>query len=378
MISNVLDQFLNESTSYSNIEVPEASNEGFEHEFGGVSRINTLAESALDEFTAMEIANEVKCCRMLAEGADYSEILVLQEGVITNVIEGTKKVLQKLWARMKSICQSVKLQFEKVFSTKSFIRDAEKILKNMTDFSGLELEGYNFTQDKVDPKAMATKMISYVKGVSSQAQGIVKSVKVTDKTSMEETKKQIDSKAKPILEKISEGGKRNDNLCQTGIGCKAEDVNKTIFKALRSGKDSEEKVTWSKDNCLNALKNFTSLQNDVNSIGSDVDTMFKEAISAMDDIKKTGESASDGMKDNQKEVSKAAMSLVDKCAKALTYSMTVCNTVTGMKLQALKDEASQSKSFISKAISQGKKNVRNVSESTGIEGSMLDTILNNY
>ena len=382
MISNVLDQFLNESTiGYGcDVAVPEPSNEGFEFEFGGVARINTLAEAALDELFAVEIANEVKCCKMLAEGVDYSQILVLQENVLTSMIDGAKKILQKLWARMKSICQSVKLQFEKVFNTKAFIIDAEKILKNMTDFSNLELEGFNFTLDNVKLTQIAQKMIDYVEKISKEAQDInTNSLKITDKVTIEETRKKINAKTKGIMEKLGTDEKRNDNLCNAGVGCKAVDVNPTIFKQLRGGKDTEEKITWNKDKCLGALRNFSTMQNTIKSVEDDVDKMFKTASATLDDMKKLIDVANDpsSIKDNVKEVIVAQKGIIDKCAKALTYSMTVCNTISGAKLQALKDEASQSKKFITKAISQGKKNA-SVNASTDISNDIVGSILDRF
>ena len=384
MISNVLDQFLNESTTGYDVVEPMPSNEGFEFEFGGVARINALAEAALDELTAIEIANEVKCCKMLAEGADDSQILVLQENVITSMIDGAKKILQKLWARMKSICQSVKLQFEKIFNTKGFIRDAEKILKHMTDFSDLELEGYNFTLNDVNLQQIAEKMIGFVKGIASESKNIdINSLGINDTVTIEQTREKISSKSKPIMEKLGEGETRNDNLCNAALGCNFSDLNSTIFKTLRGGKDTEETVSWNKDACLKALKEFSSMQNTLNSVSKDVDLMFKKATAELDDMKKLIDIASDPnkLKDNAKEVVNARKNVINACAKALTESMTMCNTISGAKLQALKDQASQSKRFISKAISQGKKNASspsNVNASTDITDSVIGDILDRF
>ena len=99
MITDIFDSILNESTNenYDDIQVPEPLDEGFEFEFGGISRANILAESAIADLEAAEMATSVKSAiGVLNESTSIEEVQFLQEAVVTKVIDAIKNVIQKL------------------------------------------------------------------------------------------------------------------------------------------------------------------------------------------------------------------------------------------------------------------------------------------
>lgn len=381
MLTNILNTFLSESAvlGYNDIEDVEPSTEGFDHESGGTFRANMLAEAAFAELDAVVTATEVKGYQQLAEGATIEEMLVLQEGVVTNIISKAKEIIKKLWSRMKSVANSVKLQFEKVFNSKAFVVDAEKTLKSITDFTDLELEGYVYTLDAIDPKAGASKAFNEINASVKSTVSVIDGVDYKGKT-LEAYNTALSSKIKPLMEKL-EGETLKNSVCNAIVGVNEDSVNEEIFKKLRDGKDSKDTVSWNKEKCLAAIKNMSSLSNKIKSISGDIDTMYKAALSIINDLEKlTNKAKSGDISDVKRHGLNEISKVLSKGAEGLKYALGIANRVVDGKFQAIKEEASQSKSFIMKAISQGKKNARaaeKVSESTDVT-NFLDGILAKY
>ena len=378
MITDIFDSILNESTNenYDDIQVPEPLDEGFEFEFGGISRANILAESAIADLEAAEMATSVKSAiGVLNESTSIEEVQFLQEAVVTKVIDAIKNVIQKLWARIKAICNSVKLRIEKTFSNSKFIVDAEKQLKGLTDFSGVSLEGYEFTLDAINLSKISGNLVDVFKKPALELASKIQSMKVSAK--VENLKADIDKITENYKDNYGSTDKKNDLMAKTALGCTYSNVSSEVFKKLRNGSDTKKSITWNKDGCIKAVREFSTVKSNMDSISNDVDISYKKALKDIEAFKKLNETRAQGAEGNSSLVFSKASEIITDAARSIESCMTFTNKLANAKIQALKDQLSQSKSFIVKAISQGKKNLNASTDITG-GNDPFASILNNY
>lgn len=374
----LLNKFLSEDTLSGqsiNNNVPdiEMSNEGFRMEDGGAIRAIMLAEDATTELNMICQNSESNSMKMMVAG-NLSEAYVLQENVITSALGGIKKIIMKLWARMKEVCHSLKLQFEKLFNKSAFLKDAEKTLKNMTDFKDLEFEGYvySYNTSANDIYKAGAKVVDDLFGKAESALNPLTAATSTEATA---------AKLEAIKDKLNalKGTELEKSLSQAAFKCDTDKINAELFKKFRSGKDSKEKLTFSKEKCLTAIKQLSTLANAVNSVQQDVDTNHKTAISEVDKLIKDAEKSNNDALDVARPITTAKLALLRDKANALKSALTLANLTTNAHNQALKDEASQSRNFLMAAIRQGSKNAKaaNVNASTDIAGA-FDSLVDQY
>lgn len=368
MSTSGIDEILSEGTnifggqSYS-VE-PDTS---YTLENGGVYR--ALMESAdaimslnaLEQKTDISVSNAVLLNESTAENA-----VMLMEGVLSKAAEGVKTIIQKLWAKMKGVVDSVKLAIKKLFNNDAFILEASKQLEKMNDFSGLEFEGYDYTLDAIDPKAIYLKAGEKVDTIIDKVYQSLSSLKGTD--TVEGTNKQVDKTGfRTVMEEL-EPDKLNDTLAQTALGCDYNELNEELAKKLRNGEDSKKQISWNKSAAINAIKNLKSLTNSLNSVSQSVDVAHKNALARVDKFIKQFNKNADAKSSSYEPVKQAMNQLTNKSTKALQTALAISNLAVNAKLSALQEQASQAKSHIMAAISQGKKNKgKALQESTGFD-----------
>jgi hypothetical protein len=372
----ILEQYLNESVTSSNNDIPdvEMANEGFRFEDGGILRACALSEAACIEVEKVLMAKECVACKMISESA-VNEAFALQENVITDAASSIKKVIMKLWARMKEIANAAKLHFEKLFSNSAFIKDAEKALEKLTDFKDLEFEGYNINYEALDPKAIYNKGAGLATTLANKALAKVGQSGVG--SSVEDTSKNLES-AKDEMDKLKTD-EFSKEFTQEAFSCEPEKVNEEIFKALRGGKDSKEKLTWNKAKCVSAVKNLSTLKNKVDGVANDIDILHKAAIKEVDKAIEEKNKADNNATDVKKPKTSALATIVKDKAQCIQTVLNYSNRVINAQMEALKEDCSQSKSFIMAAISQARKNSHNVNASTDLLGeSSAFNFIDNY
>lgn len=237
-----LENYLNENTNsfeHEDFNV-EATQEGFDFENAGVQEVIGLTLRESNALNMAQLGSEVLCIKLMNENAS-EEAEAIQENVITSFFGKVKEIIKKMWARMKEVMNTVVIYFTKMANDKAFINRIENALKSYSDFSGLEIEGYDFTLDAIDPEACYSKVIS---AINSKFNGI----KPTAGKDAEATKANI-KPAQEALEKATDEDAKDDYL-KAGFGCTKDDFNDEMFKVFRNGKDSKESITFNKSACI--------------------------------------------------------------------------------------------------------------------------------
>ena len=156
----LLEQFMNESfdpfNSGYNYDV-EPTNEGYDFNNGGFEIALQECDTESSKLNMADIVAEYQSCRLISEGS-YGEAAMLQENVLKTFFEKLKEIVKAMWRKMKEIMQTVVLYFTKLTSDTKFITQMKKALNTYRDFSNLEVEGYKFTLDAIDPLASYNNM----------------------------------------------------------------------------------------------------------------------------------------------------------------------------------------------------------------------------
>ena len=371
----LLNKFLNESSLIGDNDYEvEMTNEGFRFEDGGISRIISLSESAMSEINMRCQLAEVEAGKKVIAGATLSEAYMLQENVISSAIGGIKKIIMKIWARMKEVCEAVRMEFNKLFNTSAFLKDAKRILEKINDFKDLEFEGYDFTVDALDANSVYIASEKAVIKAYNAAESALNGVKAGEDT--EATRKSVEAH-KDVIDALK-GDELKKKMTEAAFGCSPEDLNKTIFKKLRNGKDTEEKLSWDKNKCIKAIEELTSLQNKVKGVADSVNNAHKKALNGVDESIKKAEKANGEAKSTESGITSAKLQILKDKATGLKSALDLSNIATNAKLAVLKTEAAQSKKFISAAIRQGRKNERTNKVSESVDIFNLDNIADQY
>ena len=333
----LLNDYLNES-GYSIIE---ATNEGYDFEFGGMEDVIDLAESDMTKLAFADIISQVQICNAINENTDIEP---LQENAIKSFFEKVKSIIKKMAARVMEVLNSAKLHFQKIFMKNKFIENANKILK---DYNGsVEIEGYNYTVN-YDSKKMYETYISKVEK------------KINDAINAGDN-------AKTTLENNT-NAEAVDTIVEESFGSKESEIKTYMFKTLRNGNDSTETIKVNCSSVLNSLKSQQYMISNIDKIKTEISNMYKSAISTVDGLQKEAEKSNDNNKSFKIEAYKKQSTL-------LTKGLNIANMTVNARLVAIKDNVKQAKSAAMKLISQKKKEDRkeNVNASTNIFDMMFN------
>ena len=370
LINNYFDSLkLNEACNeeleidIEDIEEPEATNEGYDSDFGGFERAIAFGEASVHAIEIQDMVEQVKICNSLNESA-INEANMLLENAITNFFKSVKNAIMKFWGKVKEVFNTAMMKIDKVINKSGFIARAKKVFsqpefKNQTVET---IEGYHFTTENVQPKKCATNMIKEIDNIFNAID--IPSGEDADFT---EAKKAIeDAKSSDSYDRIAKA---------SGISGveKASDVKSAVFKELRGGTDQKAKVQSSPDTLISWLDDLSRLTNFVKAQRSEVDNIFRVAVAKVEAEEKEANT-------NAKEEGKGGYSsvVVDKCkAKTVVLNKTlnIAINIANAKLTAIKDKASQSRTEIMKAMSKIKKGNKS-SEPEAQNNSALDSLMN--
>src|SRR5574344_379450 len=284
----ILDQFLNESYGYSNIPDVEASNEGFDFEHGGFHEVIGLAESEMHKMRLAEMAVECKSVQLLAENS-MDAFNLLQENVVTSFFAKIKEIVVKLWQRMKEVINTVKMYFQKIVSDKAFLASAKKALEKHADWSGLEYEGFEFTLDAVDPKAIYNDCKDGINN-AIETVGVHKELDLLKKNTPTPEEKTKIKKLKEELDKATTDEAIKKIFSTKAMGGKSfSDAKNYFFKKFRNDKDSKNKVSFDKKSALEAIETLNSSINTAKGISADIDSTHKSTLDVIEEKRKEAE-----------------------------------------------------------------------------------------
>ena len=366
----ILDQYLTESGfgEYGSDYNVEPTNEGFDFDFGGMERIEDLCEAESHALHMAMMVTEVQTCNLLEEGANL-QAEQLQENVLSSFWEKIKTIIKKMWARVKEVVNSVLLQFTKLANDKAFLTQAKKILNGENfDASGLELEGFTFTLDKVDPLKAYKDMIAAAKSKFN--------ISCSVGTDKEDAANKADA-AKKLLD-TANSSDSIDEYVKAGYDCTVSDLDDHLFKVLRSNSDTSSEMSFDKSSCIKAIDGYKAAVNRVNSLKSQMDSAYKSALKEVEELKKENDKtvSNNELEGPKQQVMRAVYrDHADMLKTLLNYANRGCSA----KLKALKDERAQAKSMIMKAISKSKKNNKESKNKTwGESSNILDSLMNQF
>ena len=362
----ILDQYLSESGLIGENYDVEPTNEGFDFDFGGIERINDLCESDSHALNMAVMLADVRTCQLMNEGANL-EASQLQENVFSSFWEKLKTIVKKMWARVKEVLNSVLLQFTKLANDKAFLTRAKKIMNDSKfDTSGLEVEGFIYTLDAFNPLDAYNKMI--------KAAGAKFNITCDAGSDKEDAAKKADDAKKKLDDAISDSA--IDDYVKAGYGCVVSDLDDTLFKALRNGKDTSEQISFNKSDCVKAIEGYKSRVNSVNSLKTQMDSAYKNALKTITDLQKENDKQVENA-ETQGPRQQLLRGVYTKHGDMLKTLLTHANKGCSAKLKAFKDERSQAKSMIMKAISKSNKNrkenaTKTWGDSTDLLGNLMD------
>lgn len=336
------DNLLNES--YENniiVEDVEATNEGYEFEYGGLERVQDLMESETSAIAMTEMFMEAKSvlaldrARKAEESGNLSESTTLQESFeqlqeasVKGVFDSIINAIKKAWARVKEVFNTVILHFKKLASNNAFLTQAKTYINSPEfDATGFEAEGYNYDLT-LDPVAAYKKMVAKIDTIASDC------IKANDGNCDKLTSKET-----------------MDALVKEAFGAEnAKELKATLYKQLRGSEEKVKITSFDKSEAIKAVDGFAQAAADIKAISSKLDIMYKDAIAAVTKAKKEAESNEDSAKNTK--------AVLSKKASVLKKALDVAQSATGIYVSVLKEERNQAKSFIVKAISQSKKNAK--------------------
>lgn len=372
----ILDKFLNESSNeLENVALVEASKEGFTFEDGGMTKAISLAETEITKLEMAEMVTEAKAVQLIVNGraSNLSEssimdsVKVLQENVFRGVWSKIKEIARKLWARIISILESVKTWLAKTFNKSAFIKTAKTQLEKYNDFKDLEFEGYEYNHEAVDPKtafnALKTAIETSIKGISPKANA----------------EGEVDSDEKTKLDDLKQDTYKDTLADKVVSGASSNELKSKIMEKMRSGDTSKKKLTFDKSAAFKFIDQSKSISNTVEGIRSKVNTQFKEALSAMEADEKKANAARKKADGKEVALAQFQVDILKQHSSLLNTALAMCSTVTDCALATIKEETSQTYSFISAALSKAKKNYsKAANESTDLgTGNFLDNIMAN-
>lgn len=362
----LIEQYIESFNSVGNIDVPEPTNEGYDFEFGGFETVIGFSEANIHAINIKDIVEQVKVCNALNESA-IEEADMLLEASIKGFFEAIANGIKKFWAKVQEVFKTAALKLDRIFNEKGFITRAKQILST-AKFSGkkVTLKGYKYTLEEVDPLKIGQNMKAKIDEIFNGIQ-----IPTGEKPDFTAAKEAIaKTKSSETLDEIAKAS----NI--TGVE-KQSDLKVAIPKKLRNGASEKTDIVFDPASAIKFLDTFTSVKNTVLKQKNDVDSLFKIAIS---DVKKL-QSECDKEKDNTAAVK---IEKYKNNATVLNKTLNMAVSIASMKLSALKEERSQSKSLVVKAISlikKGKDGTESSSTNTETEAQNnsveLDSILGN-
>ena len=333
----LIEQYIESFNNDYNVEIPEPTNEGYDFEFGGFETVIGFSEASLHAINIKDIVEQVKVCNALNESA-IEEADMLLEASIKGFFEAIANGIKKFWAKVQEVFKTAALKLDRIFNEKGFITRAKQILST-AKFNGkkVTVNGYIYTLDAIDPLKIGQNMKGKVDEIFN---GInIPTGENPDFTSAKESIAK--TKSSETMDEIAKASKI------AGVN-KQSDFKTEVPKVLRNGASEKTDIKFDPSTAVKFLDTFTSIKNTVLKQKNDVDSLFKIAIS---NVKKL-QSECDKEKDNTAAVK---IEKYKNNALVLNKTLNMAVSVASMKLSALKEEKSQSKSLIVKAISLIKK-----------------------
>ena len=332
----ILDDYLNNS----NVDIShvEMTNEGYTIN-GGVESILLESELASHKMNMLQIGMESKCVMMLHEASmngenqeeALSKVNLLMEKVGFGILGKIKDLVMKMWAKMKEVVNSLKMALAKAFNESKYIEMATAALKDLNDFTDFEYSGYNYNLNY----NLKAKWNTANRKVTSEFD------KLKD-VDYDDTNKQVNTD----IDKLK-NSESMDEYCKAGYGCKVSELEKTVFKELRGGDTKTTIKTINKEELLNILKGFKTSSTALDEIGKDINNSHTFLIEIINGF-------TEGWKRYGEDNIYALINTAE--VSVLKDTLGIANRVTGYKMTALKEEKTQAKAMVSKAIAVGKKN----------------------
>ena len=294
----------------------EATNIGIEPSMVGIHEINkTMLEESMELESSM-VYTATKL--LLNEGA--SEILLEEnKNVFKNIFAKLKSIVMKMWAKMKEFFKNVKLFFQ------SLVQKGSKFAENYKDeinaISTVKIEG-----QKIDPSAIK------IQTMFSTAETKANAIKEDDKT-------------QDVLDKISE----------TLVKQPSKSFRKGCA-ALLGYTPKPVEITYTGSQIMGILSKLNNLLNDVNKDSLEVDGAYKATISEINsEMSNTSDALEKEENEDKIKELKAKNKIASNKCSILKSALGLVNTAAGLKISALKLQASQAQKAAYKGIAESRK-----------------------
>lgn len=374
----ILDMMLNESTidtglsDYSDVE---PTSNGYEPSLAGMNQI--LMESAEDMHTLQTACSvaEYKALTLISESS-VSEAIVLQEGVVSGFFKKMKELFNKMLAKIREFFSNVKLYFSKLTKDDNFLKQYKDELGKVTT-SGFEYEGYNYTLDAIKLDSInadaAVKLLDD-KGIGKTPEEVVnkaKSIAKSDKKDAEMASlKEFASKQNEEKEKVL--NKVRSSICGEE---KASEFKSAVFKKLRGGKDSKEKISVNVNDIIKTIELKDRTLVDIDAARKAAENNIISSLKFVDNCISKLNSV-----ENSDEAVKSAATRLSQILNVIAgLRKSICdivNSTAGYKVSAAKENCSQARDIARKLLIHDRKSRKSTNVNASFDGS--DNVLDQF
>lgn len=303
-----------------------------------------------------------------------SEIVYEAEG-FAGFIESAKKFFQNIWEKIKGI-------FHKFFAwlssltkdSKDFAKKYEaEARKKWPDLdSSFSIKGYKFTKlEQVNWDAAFDKGLGAVPGSNGRS--------VADLPDTESELNALITKLNGEWIGNARAAIANNIVGSSDSTLEDNDFDKRIKEGFRNGESSAqniEKAELDLEKAIRDCKDYASTKKSAEKAYSTFEHGIRDLIKGMDNLKKALDKEKTKTGSDGKEIIGPLTSAASKLVTGYKDVTGMLNTANGIYLQALKDQATQSKKLIAAVITTGKVKKESADLFSTQESGSLDFLSN--